>query len=74
MALPFALASDAEGRLRDAMELPTFKTGGTVYLSRLTIAIRNGRIVRTFYPVHPPDAHPREVLAWLNELVSRKTR
>jgi len=74
MTLPFALASDAEGRLRETLELPTFETGGTVYLSRLTIVIHNGRIVRTFYPVHLPDAHPREVLAWLNELVSRKAR
>ena len=74
LALPFALASDAGGQLREALALPTFETDGTVYLARLTIVIRNGQIVRTFYPVHPPDAHPREVLAWLNELVSRDAR
>jgi peroxiredoxin len=74
MGLPFALASDAEGRLRDALGLPAFETAGTTYLARLTLALQDGRVARTFYPVHPPDAHPREVLAWLNELVSRKRR
>jgi hypothetical protein len=56
------------------LRLPTFDAGGTAYLARLTLALKDGRIARTFYPVHPPDAHPREVLAWLNELVSRKAR
>jgi len=74
LGLPFEIVSDAEGRLRQALKLPTFETGGIVYLARLTLAIHEGRIVRTFYPVHPPDAHPREVLAWFNELVSRKGR
>lgn len=74
LGLPFEIVSDAEGRLRQALKLPTFETGGVVYLARLTLAIHEGRIVRTFYPVHPPDAHPREVLAWFNELVSRKGR
>lgn len=74
MELPFAIVSDAEGRLRRVLKLPTFEAGGTVYLSRLTLALQDGRIARTFYPVHPPDAHPREVLAWFNELVSRTGR
>lgn len=73
MELPFALASDADGLLREALSLPTFETGGAIYLTRLTLVLRDGRIVRTFYPVHPPDAHPREVLAWLDEIVSRKS-
>ncbi|MFN3743556.1 MAG: peroxiredoxin [Hyphomicrobiaceae bacterium] len=74
LGLPFAIASDAEGRLQRALNLPTFEAGGTSYLARLTLALHSGRIVRTFYPVHPPDAHPREVLAWLNELISRTRR
>ena len=73
MELPFTLASDADGLLREALSLPTFETGGAIYLTRLTLVLRDGRIARTFYPVHPPDAHPREVLAWLDEIVSRKS-
>lgn len=74
MALPFPLVSDAEGRLQRALRLPTFETGGTVYLARLTLAVKDGRIERTFYPVHPPDAHPREVLVWFNEFTSRRPK
>jgi peroxiredoxin len=74
LRLPYEIASDARGHLQRAMSLPTFVAGDTTYFSRLTLALKDGRIARTFYPVHPPDAHPREVLAWLNELISRKAR
>lgn len=63
LGLPFELASDREGRLRDALRLPTFETGGVRYLSRLTLLVRDGRIERVFYPVHPPHTHPRAALA-----------
>ncbi len=63
--LPFALLSDAEGALKHALKLPTFETGGVTYLKRLTLVIESGRIRQVFYPVHPPDTHAREVLAWL---------
>lgn len=65
-SLPFAILSDSEGRLRDALGLPTFETGGTRYLKRLTLVVSKGVIERAFYPVHPPDVHPREVLAWMS--------
>lgn len=71
LELPYALVSDADHAFQRALGLPTFTLDGTVYLTRLTLALRDGRIERTFYPVHPPGAHPREVLAWFNELVSR---
>jgi peroxiredoxin len=74
LGLPFPIVSDMDGQLRQALMLPTFVTGGTTYLTRLTLAVQDGRIARVFYPVHPPDAHPREVLAWFNEFVSRKRR
>ncbi len=65
LELPFALLSDSELMLQKALRLPTFQTGGVTYLKRLTLVIEDGRIRRTFYPVHPPDAHPREIMAWL---------
>lgn len=60
--LPFPLLSDASLALRDAMKLPVFVAGGTTYLSRLTLVLRDGRVERVYYPVHPPDAHAREVM------------
>jgi peroxiredoxin len=65
LALPFEIVSDAQFRLAQALELPTFETGGVTYLKRLTIAIADGRIERVYYPIHPPQAHAREVCAWL---------
>lgn len=65
LQLPFPLLSDADRDLQRALRLPVFETGGVTYLKRLTLFVVDGRIRRTFYPVHPPDAHAREVLAWL---------
>ena len=32
---------------------------------RLTLVASQGRIVKAFYPVFPPDRNAAEVLAWL---------
>lgn len=63
--LPFELLSDAEMKLTDALELPTFEAGGETLLKRLTVVVLDGHIGHVFYPVFPPDAHATEVLEWL---------
>ncbi len=64
--IPFPLLSDPELRLRDALRLPTFEAAGVTLYKRLTlIANPDGRIVKTLYPVFPPDRDATEVLAWL---------
>ena len=65
LGLPFEIASDEEFAFQRALGLPTFATGGIAYLRRLTLAIRDGRIERIYYPVTAPAAHAREVCAWL---------
>jgi peroxiredoxin len=65
LGVPFAILSDAEFGLQKVLRLPTFDAGGTPYLKRLTIYVRDGRIGHIFYPVHPPETHASEVLAWL---------
>lgn len=67
LAVPFALLSDEQFALREALDLPTFAAGGTPYLKRLTMLVRDGRISHTFYPVERPGNHAREVLDWLDE-------
>jgi peroxiredoxin len=37
----------------------------TLY-KRVTLVIRDGEIVKAFYPVFPPDRNAAEVLAWLS--------
>lgn len=65
LRLPFDLVSDAQFAFQRALALPTFATGGVTYLKRLTLALKDGRIERVYYPVPLPGAHAREVCAWL---------
>jgi len=70
LGLPFPLLSDAAMRLSRALDLPTFTVdledgSRATLLKRLTFVIREGRIVRTFYPVFPPDGHAERVLEWV---------
>lgn len=63
--IPFPLLSDSELRLATALRLPTFEVDGMTLYKRLTFVAEAGRIVKTFYPVFPPDRNAAEVLAWL---------
>jgi peroxiredoxin len=65
LVVPFEIVSDEDFELQRALALPTFATGGVTYLKRLTLAIKDGRIERVYYPVASPQAHAREVCAWL---------
>jgi len=69
LRLNFDLLSDERGDLSGALRLPTFETGGVSYLRRLTLSVIDGRIDWVFFPVHPPDTHARDVLAWLTDHV-----
>lgn len=63
--LPFPLLSDRPRALRDALALPVFEAGGQVLYRRLTLIVEDGRIVKVFYPVFPPDRNAGDVIAWL---------
>ncbi|MFN3869464.1 MAG: peroxiredoxin [Hyphomicrobiaceae bacterium] len=60
--ITFLLLSDEGLRFADALRLPRFETGGTVYLRRLTLIVRDGTLERCIYPVHPPHTHAASVL------------
>ena len=65
LGLLFPILSDAEGRFAAALGLPSFSTGGEIYLRRLTLLIDEGRIDRVFYPVRDPAGHAAELLLGL---------
>jgi peroxiredoxin len=67
LQLPFPILSDADGRFGTALALPSFATGGEIYLKRLTLIVSSGRIERVFFPVREPASHAGEVLSWLRE-------
>jgi peroxiredoxin (alkyl hydroperoxide reductase subunit C) len=63
--LPFAILSDAEHRLTDALRLPAFVVAGARLIKRLALVIDVGAISKVFYPVFPPDRNAAEVLSWV---------
>jgi peroxiredoxin len=63
--LPFPLLSDAELDFARNLHLPLFMTSGMTLLKRMALVIDDGKIVKAFYPVFPPDKNAAEVVAWL---------
>lgn len=71
--LPFPLLSDHRHQLAKALCLPTFEVEGMTLLKRLTLIINEGAIGHVFYPVFPPDQHPKEVIARLQVIAAEST-
>jgi peroxiredoxin len=65
--LPFAILSDADFKLCDALRLPTFTIAGMPLLKRLTLIIRAGKIEHVLYPVFPSNESADQVIQWLAE-------
>ena len=63
--LPFPLLSDADYHLAQAMGLPQFEVGNKRLLKRMTLIVRQGRIIKVFYPVFPPDENAQNVIHWV---------
>lgn len=65
--LPFPLLSDERLKLVNSLGLPTFEVEGRLLMQRLTFVADNGRVVKVFYPVFPPDRNASDVLDWVRE-------
>lgn len=63
--LPFLLLSDESLNLSRALRLPMFEVDGMMLIKRITMIIRDGVIVKIFYPVFPPDENVNEVTTFL---------
>jgi peroxiredoxin (alkyl hydroperoxide reductase subunit C) len=63
--VPFAVLSDADLALANALRLPTMTVAGHTLLKRIAWVARDGVIERVFYPVFPPNENASEVLAAL---------
>jgi peroxiredoxin len=63
--LPFAILSDEKLAMTRALNLPTFTVAGMTLLKRMALIIDNGKIIKVFYPVFPPDKNAEEVIAWI---------
>lgn len=65
--LPFPLISDSRLLLNDRLNMPflEMQINGVSFYNRMTLIIRQGRIVKLFYPVFPPDKNAEDVIEWL---------
>ena len=63
--MPFPVVADERLELARALDLPTFEVEGLTLYKRLALVAEEGRIVKVFYPVFPPDRNAEEVLEWL---------
>ena len=61
------MLSDEQLALTKALSLPTMQVAGLTLIRRLALVIRDGVIVKVFYPVFPPDRNAGDVLAWLKD-------
>ena len=67
LRLPYDLLSDEKLGFVNALKLPTFEWQGSKLVKRLAIAIRDGRIIKVWYPIFPPDRNAKEVVEWLEQ-------
>lgn len=63
--LPYDLLSDEQLTFQRGLDLPTFEWEGKKVLRRSMLAVENGRIIKWWYPVFPPDRGVEDVLHWL---------
>jgi peroxiredoxin len=65
--LPYDLLSDEKLEFQRALNLPTFEWEGHNLIRRLTLAIEDGKVVKWWYPIFPPDSNVSHVIEWLKE-------
>src|SRR5207247_11361059 len=63
--MPSAVISDEWLDLARDPGLPTFDVEGLTLYKRLALVAEDGRIVKVFYPVFPPDRNAQDVVDWL---------
>lgn len=63
--LPYDLLSDEKLAFIKSLSLPTFEWEGRKLVKRVTIAVRDGKFVKVWYPVFPSDKSAAQVIEWL---------
>ncbi len=63
--LSHVLVSDTKLEFQRRLNVPTFDVENKTAYKRLTLVIKNSKIIKVFYPVFPPDKHVFEILQWL---------
>ena len=59
------LVSDNNLEFQKHLNIPVFAINRNTMYKRLTLVVKNSKIIKVFYPVFPPDKHVSEILKWL---------
>ena len=62
------LVSDNKLEFQKQLNVPVFTVDGNTMYKRLTLVIKNSKIIKVFYPVFPPDKHIFDILEWLEKV------
>ena len=65
--LPYAMLSDTNLMLRDAMAFPAFEVNGMALYKRMTLVLNGSTIEHVFYPVFPPNEHATRIVEGLEK-------
>lgn len=60
--IPFEILSDVDFKLTEALKLPTFQYNDMRLIKRMALVLSEGKIVKVFYPVFPPNKNAETVL------------
>ncbi len=62
-----SLVSDNKLKFQEKIRIPVFSFNNKTMYKRLTLIVKNAKIIKVFYPIFPPDKHIFEVLKWFEE-------
>ena len=65
--LAYPLLSDAQLEFAQSLSLPTFDWKEKKLVKRITLAIRDGKVIHHWYPIFPSHKNVDFVLEWLRE-------
>jgi len=68
LSLPFAVLSDENLKLSEALNLPTFEVEGVVLNKRVTLICQDTKIIKVFYPVFPPKENAADVISYIKKI------
>ncbi len=59
-----SLISDTSLKFQEKLKIPTFHVENKTRYKRLTLIVKNSKIIKVFYPIFPPDKHIFEIIKW----------
>ncbi len=61
------IVSDNKLEFQKNLNIPIFEIEDKIMYKRLTLIVKDSKIIKVFYPVFPPDKHIFEILEWLKK-------